>query len=56
MKARIMMIVDGEEYEYGTFPFDTNEQKNKVNGLAETVKNERDCHVYLKEINEREEI
>lgn len=50
MQAKIMMIVDGEEYEYGTFPFDTNEQKNKVNGLAEQISNERGCPTYVSEV------
>ena len=35
MKAKIIMIVDGEEYPYGTYPFETPEEVLKVNQIAE---------------------
>ena len=41
MKAKIMMIVEGKEYEYGIYPFETNDQKNKVNEIAMKIREER---------------
>ena len=38
MRAKIIMVFGEDEYEYGIYPFNANEQKNKVNSLAETVK------------------
>lgn len=48
MRAKIIMVFDGEEYEYGTYPFDTNEEKNRVNELAMQIRHERDCSTYVK--------
>ena len=47
MKAKIMMICDGPEYEYGTYAFETDEQKNRVNELAMKNRDERDIPVYV---------
>lgn len=52
MTAKIIMVVDGEEYEYGTYPFDTNDQKNKVNSIAERIRIERNCESYVKRMDE----
>lgn len=48
--AQIMMVFDGEEYVYGTYPFNSIEEKNKVNELAMKIGSERDCHTYVKEV------
>ena len=40
-KAKIIMTVDGQEYEYSAHPFETNEQKNRVNELAMKLREER---------------
>lgn len=50
MRAKIIMVFDGEEYEYGTYPFSTNEEKNRVNELAIRIRHERDCDTYIKEV------
>ena len=50
MRAKIMMIVDGEEYAYGTYPFKTAEEKNRVNELAMQIRAERDCQTYIEEV------
>ena len=47
MKAKIMMICDGTEYVYGTYAFETDEQKNRVNELAMKIRDERDIPVYV---------
>lgn len=52
MKASIIMVFDGEEYEYGTYPFDTNAEKDKVNELAMQIRDERGCGTYVSEVNE----
>ena len=48
MKAKIMMICDGTEYEYGTYAFETDEQKNRVNELAMRIRDERNIPVYVR--------
>lgn len=48
--AQIMMVIDGEEYVYGTYPFSTIEERNKVNELAMKIGSERDCQTYVKEV------
>lgn len=50
MKAQIIMYIDGEEYVYGTYPFDTSEDRNKVNELAMKIREERDCYTYIEEV------
>lgn len=42
---------DDEEYEYGTYPFNTAAEKNNVNEIALTVQQERDCQVEVR-VNE----
>lgn len=48
MTADIMMEIDGKEWRYGTYAFDTDEQKNRVNGIAAKVKEERGVPVYVR--------
>lgn len=50
MQAQIVMVIDGEEYVYGTYPFDTDAEKTKVNDLALKIRNERECDTYVKEV------
>lgn len=50
MQAQIIMVVDGEEYIYGTYPFSTNEEKNKVNEIAMKIRDERNIGTYVKEL------
>lgn len=50
MQAKIIMLIDDEEYVYGTYPFNTNVEKNKVNELAMIIRDERDCYTYIKEV------
>lgn len=52
MQAQIVMVVDGEDYSYGTYPYDTNEEKNKVNDLAMKVREEREVSTYVKEVED----
>ena len=49
-KAKIIMVVDGEEYEYGTYDFETIEQRNRVNELAMKIRMERNCQTYVEEL------
>lgn len=49
MKAKIIMIVDGEEYPYGTYPFETPEEVLKVNQIVEKVREQRKIEVYVAE-------
>lgn len=50
MEAKIMMVIDGESYSYGTYPYNTNEEKNKVNELAMKIRDERCCGTYIEEV------
>ena len=50
MNAKIMMVFDGEEYEFGTYPYETAEQKKRVCEIAGKVSKERDCYTYVKEV------
>lgn len=50
MQAQIVMVVDGDEYEYGTYPYNTNEEKKKVNDLAMKIREEREVGTYVKEV------
>ena len=56
MKASIIMVFDGEEYVYGTYPFNTNEEKNKVNELAMKIRDERCCGTYIEEVVTNENV
>lgn len=50
MKKTIMMdFGDGNLYPYGTYPADTNEQRNRINEIAMRVCEERDCWVRVVE-------
>ena len=50
MQAQIIMVVDGEEYVYGTYSYNTNEEKNRVNELAMKIREEREVGTYVKEV------
>lgn len=50
MNAKIMMVFDCEEYEFGTYPYETAEQKQRVCEIAGKVSKERDCYTYVKEV------
>lgn len=52
MQAQIIMVVDGEEYFYGTYPYNTNEEKNKVNELAMKIRDEREVGTYVMEVED----
>lgn len=52
MQAKIIMVVDGEEYIYGSYPYNTNEEKNKVNELAMKIREEREVGTYVKEVED----
>ena len=47
MKAKIMMDVDGSKYEYGTYPYDTPEDIEKVVQICQMVEKERDVQTYI---------
>ena len=42
---RVMMIVDGEEYAYGTYA-----DRNRANEIAMQVREERDIDTYVIEV------
>lgn len=48
--AKIVMVVDGEEYVYGTYPFETYEEKNKTNEIALRISKERGVYTYVEEV------
>lgn len=48
MMAEIMMLVGGQEYRFGTYPFETNEQKDRVNELAMEIREERGVETYVR--------
>ena len=52
MRAKIIMVFDGEEYEYGTYKFDSNEERNRVNELAMQIRDERGCGCYIQPVEE----
>ena len=52
MQAEIVMVIDGEEYIYGTYPFGTDVEKNKVNNLAIKIRDERECEVYVRKVED----
>lgn len=49
LKARVMMIIDGTAYEYGTYMFNTDADKKRVNEVALQVAEERGCQTYIEE-------
>lgn len=50
MKAQIVMVVDGNEYVYGTYPFETAKERNKVNELAIKIRDERAVGTFVREV------
>ena len=51
MNAQIIMVVDGEEYVYGTYPYNSKEEMNKVNELAMKIRDERSIGTYVKAVD-----
>ena len=52
MKVTIMMVFEDVEYPYGTYNFNTEDERKFVNELAMKIGNERDCQTYVKEVIE----
>lgn len=52
MKVKLIMYIEGDEYVYGTYSFNTPEEKNKVNELAMRIREERDCYTYIEEVED----
>lgn len=50
MQAQIVMVVDGEEYVYGTYPYNTNSDKLRVNDLALKIRDEREVGTYVRKV------
>lgn len=50
MKAQIVMVVEGREYVYGTYPYNTNSEKLKVNDLAMKIRDEREVGTYVRTV------
>lgn len=50
MMAKIMMVFEEGTFEYGTYLFNTDAEKNRVNELAMQVREERGCHTYIEEV------
>lgn len=50
MKAQIVMVVDGNEYVYGTYPFETAKERNEVNELAMKIRDERKVGTFVREV------
>ena len=50
MVAQIVMVIDENEYIYGTYPFNTDLEKNRVNEIALHVRNERQVDTFVKEV------
>ena len=44
------MVIDGNEYVYGTYPFETVNDKNKVNELAMKIRDEREVGTFVREV------
>lgn len=49
--AKIVMVVDGQEYLYGTYLFITSTEKARVNELAMKIREERGVDVYIEEVS-----
>jgi hypothetical protein len=43
------MTFDEGDFPYGTFPYNTDDEKIRVNEIAILVKNQRGCDVYVQE-------
>lgn len=52
MAKIIMVMEDGSEWPYGTYPFETAEEKNRVNELALKIRRERGVHTYVLKVRE----
>ncbi len=52
MQAQIVMVVDGEKYVYGTYPYSTRREKIQVNDLAMKIREEREVDTYVKEVED----
>ncbi len=50
MQAQIVMVVDGEEYVYGTYPYNSNTEKLRVNDLAMKIRDERKVCTYVRTV------
>ena len=50
MQAQIVMVFDGDEHVYGTYSYNSNVEKNKVNDLAMRIRDEREVDVYVREV------
>ncbi len=48
--ARIVMVVDGKDYVYGTYPFETDGEKDRVNRIALELQEERGICTYIQEV------
>ena len=45
MKYRVMMIIDGNEYAYGTY-----RDRNRANEIAMEVREQREVETYVEEV------
>ena len=50
MKVQIVMVVDGQDYVYGTYPYNTSTEKCKVNELAMKIRDEREVGTFVREV------
>lgn len=48
MQVQIVMVVEGEEHVYGTYPYNTNSDKLRVNDLAMKIRDEREVGTYVR--------
>ncbi len=50
MKAEIVMVFGKTESQYGTYDFNTDAEKNRVNELAIKIGEERECQTFVREL------
>ena len=50
MKAQIVMVIEENEYIYGTYPFNNSEEKNRINKLALDIREQRKVDVFVREL------
>lgn len=55
MKARVMMRIDGETYEYGCYNFNSVAERHLVNQIAIEIATERRCDTYVERVEEDEQ-
>lgn len=48
MNAESIMMVDGQEYRFGTYLFETAEQKDHVNERAMEIREERGVETFVR--------